>query len=264
MQISKTPSAPCWADLSTPDADAARLFYEALFGWRSRPVEAPCADGYSMFALDAEDGHLVAGIGPVADQRQPAAWLPYFQSSGIDAVTARVGGNGGRVVAGPMPVLEQGRLAVCQDAAGAEFGLWEPLAHAGFEAVNVPSSFCWFELLTRDGPRAVDFYQSVLGWGTRQRSFGEGARYTEWTVADEAFGGMVDMSTGEFPPEVPSHWNLYVAVDAPDATAARCQELGGRVLVAPTTLPTGRFAILADPQGAAFSVMHFTEPAGGF
>ncbi|GAA2313022.1 VOC family protein [Streptomyces kunmingensis] len=260
MQISKTPSAPCWADLSTTDTDGARIFYEALFGWRSRLVEDQATDGYSMFALDAEDGQLVAGVGPVSDPRQPSAWLPYFQSSGVEAVTARVRGNRGRVLAGPVPTLGQGRLAVCQDPSGAQFGLWEPLRHAGFEAVNVPSSFCWFELLTRDGPGAVDFYQSVLGWGTRQRPFGDGgqATYTEWTVADEAFGGVVDMSTGQFRPEVPSHWNLYVAVDAPDATAARCEELGGRVLVAPTTIPTGRFALLADPQGAAFAVMHFT------
>ncbi|WP_394434796.1 VOC family protein [Streptomyces sp. SGAir0957] len=262
MQISKTPSAPCWADLSTPDPDGARGFYEALFGWRARPADGPAADGYGMFALDAEDGHLVAGVGPAAEPREPAAWLPYFQSSGIDAVTARVDGNGGRVVAGPAPVAGQGRVAVCQDAAGAPFGLWDPLAHAGFEVVNVPSSFCWFELLTRDGAGAVDFYQAVLGWGTRQRPFGgDGATYTEWTVADDAFGGMVDMSTGPadaFPLELPSHWNLYVAVDAPDATAARCEELGGRVLMAPTTIPTGRSAVLADPQGATFSVMHYT------
>ncbi|MFJ9036218.1 VOC family protein [Streptomyces sp. NPDC102406] len=258
MQISKTPSAPCWADLSTTDPDAARFFYEALFGWRTRPVEGARNDGYGMFALDAEDGHLVAGSGPVSDPRRPAAWLPYFQSSGIDAVTARVRGNRGRVLAGPVPVLGQGRSAVCQDPGGAAFGLWDPLAHAGFEAVNVPSSFCWFELLTRDGPGAVDFYQSVLGWGTRGRPPGDGAPYTEWTVADEAFGGMVDMSTQEFPPGMPAQWNLYVAVDAPDATAARCEELGGQVLVAPTTTPVGRFARLADPQGAAFSVLRLT------
>ncbi|MFI7386795.1 VOC family protein [Streptomyces sp. NPDC049813] len=261
VQISKTPSAPCWADLSTPDTDAARAFYEALFGWRSRPAGGQAADGYRMFALDAQDGHLVAGVGPVSDPREPARWLPYFQSSGAEAVAARVRGNRGRVVAGPVPALGQGRLAVCQDPAGAGFGLWEPLAHAGFEAVNVPSSFCWFELLTRDPAGAVDFYQAVLGWGTRRRPAGDAGpgAYTQWTVAGDAFGGLVDVAAQEFPPEVPApHWNLYVAVDAPDATAARCAELGGRVLLAPRQVATGRFAILADPQGAVFSVMHGT------
>ncbi|MET9495520.1 VOC family protein [Streptomyces sp. NPDC006552] len=258
MQISKTPSAPCWAELSTPDPGAARAFYEALFGWRSRPAEGAAGDEYRMFALDTEDGHLVAGVGPVSGPRRSAGWLPYFQSSGAEAVAARVRGNGGQVVAGPVPAPGQGRQALCQDPAGAAFGLWEPLAHAGFEAVNVPSSFCWFELLTRDPAGAVDFYQAVLGWGTRPWPAGASGpdAYTQWTVADDAFGGMVDMSAGPFAPGTPPHWNLYVAADAPDATAARCAELGGRVLVAPTTVPTGRFALLADPQGATFSVMH--------
>lgn len=260
MKISKTPSAPCWADLSTTDTDAARLFYEALFGWGSRVVADPAAGGYGMFALGAGDGPQVAGVGQVMSPRQPPAWLPYFQSSGIDAVTARVGGNGGRVVAGPKGVREQGRLAVCQDPAGAAFGLWEPLEHAGFGTVNEPGSFCWFELLTRDGAGAVDFYQSVLGWGAVRRGGEEradGCAYTDWTVADEAFGGMVDMSTGRIPPAAPSHWNLYVAAADPDAAAARCAELGGRVLAPPATASLGRFATLADPQGAVFSVMRF-------
>ncbi|MFI5663912.1 VOC family protein [Streptomyces sp. NPDC051684] len=252
MKISKTPSAPCWAELSTTEPEAARYFYEALFGWRTRSSDDPTVGGHGRFSLDSPDGPKVAGVGPVMRPGQPAAWLPYFQSSGIDAVTARVRGNDGRVVSGPIGVLDEGRLAVCQDPAGAAFGLWEPQEHAGFEVVNVPSSFCWFELLTRDGAGAVDFYQSVLGWGAQRH---EG--YTEWSVADEPFGGMVDMSTGQFPPEVPSHWNLYVAVDDPDAVAERCTELSGQVLVAPTDIEPGRFAMLADPQGAAFSVMRF-------
>src|SRR3954468_23249403 len=105
VQISKTPSAPCWADLTTPDPDAARGFYEALFGWRSRLADDPATDGYGMFALDAEDGQLVAGVGPAAGPQESASWLPYFQTSGIDAVTARARGNRGRVLAGPLPAL---------------------------------------------------------------------------------------------------------------------------------------------------------------
>ncbi|MFZ3557013.1 MULTISPECIES: VOC family protein [unclassified Streptomyces] len=252
MKISKTPSAPCWAELSTTEPEAARYFYEALFGWRTRPSDDPTVGGHGRFSLDSPDGPKVAGVGPVLRPGQPAAWLPYFQSSGIDAVTARVRGNDGRVVSGPIGVEEEGRLAVCQDPAGAAFGLWEPQEHAGFEVVNVPSSFCWFELRTWDRPGAVDFYQSVLGWGARRQD-----DYTEWSVADEPFGGMLDMSAVQFPPEVRSHWNLYVAVDDPDAVAERCTELSGQVLVEPTTIEPGRFAALADPQGAAFSVMRF-------
>ena len=37
-----------------------------------------------------------------------------------------------------------------------------------------------------------------------------------------------------------------------DRAAARAAELGGAVLLPPMDIPVGRFAILADPQGAVF------------
>jgi predicted enzyme related to lactoylglutathione lyase len=39
-----------------------------------------------------------------------------------------------------------------------------------------------------------------------------------------------------------------------DATAATADELGGRVLAAPFDAPGFRRAVLADPEGAEFSV----------
>ncbi|RVU26285.1 VOC family protein [Streptomyces antnestii] len=254
MKISKTPSAPCWVDLSTPDTDGARLFYEGLFGWRGEVVPDPRAGGYGMFA--GPGGALVGGFGPTRSPKQPAAWLPYFQSAGVDAVVARVKGNGGSVVAGPMGVMEQGKLAVCQDPAGAAFGLWQPVKHPGFGVVNEPVSVCWFELLTRDPAGSEDFYQSILGWGARRRHLEQG-EYTEWSVDAETFGGMLDTASDSFPEELPAHWMVYLAVADADATAARCKELGGQILVHPTTIEPGRFSVLADPRGASFAVITY-------
>ena len=46
-----------------------------------------------------------------------------------------------------------------------------------------------------------------------------------------------------------------------DATAAQAKKLGGKVLHGPQDIPTvGRFAVIADPQGASLSL--FT-PGGG-
>ncbi|MCX5081267.1 VOC family protein [Streptomyces sp. NPDC056121] len=255
MKISKTPSAPCWADLSTPDTDAARLFYEGLLGWRSEVVSDPRSQTYGLFRSGEE---LVAGIGPTRSPKEPSAWLPYYQSAGVDAVIARVKGNGGTVVTGPETIAEDGVFAVCQDPSGAAFGLWQPITNTGFGVVNAPGSFCWFELLTRDPDGSIDFYQSVLGWGAKRHPYGGGGTYTEWSVDDEPFGGMLDTTSGSFPEDLPAHWMVYVAVEDTDATAARCKELGGQILVHPTTIEPGRFAVLADPQGASFAVITYT------
>jgi predicted enzyme related to lactoylglutathione lyase len=47
-----------------------------------------------------------------------------------------------------------------------------------------------------------------------------------------------------------------------DASADRAQELGAQVLLPPMDIPVGRFAILRDPTGAAFTITAF--PAGPF
>lgn len=255
MKISKTPSAPCWADLSTPDTDAARLFYQGLLGWRSEVVSDPQSEAYGLFRSGDE---LVAGIGPTRSPKEPSAWLPYYQSAGVDAVIARVKGNGGTVVKGPETIAEDGVFAVCQDLSGAAFGLWQPITNTGFGVVNAPGSFCWFELLTRDPDGSKDFYQSVLGWGAKRHPYGGGGTYTEWSVDTEPFGGMLDTASGSFPESLPAHWMVYVAVKDTDATAARCKQLGGQILVHPTTIEPGRFAVLADPQGASFAVITYT------
>ncbi|MFD4650317.1 MULTISPECIES: VOC family protein [unclassified Streptomyces] len=255
MKISKTPSAPCWADLSTPDTDAARLFYQGLLGWRSEVVSDPQSEAYGLFRSGDE---LVAGIGPTRSPKEPSAWLPYYQSAGVDAVIARVKGNGGTVVKGPETIAEDGVFAVCQDPSGAAFGLWQPITNTGFGVVNAPGSFCWFELLTRDPDGSKDFYQSVLGWGAKRHPYGGGGTYTEWSVDTEPFGGMLDTASGSFPESLPAHWMVYVAVKDTDATAARCKQLGGQILVHPTTIEPGRFAVLADPQGASFAVITYT------
>jgi hypothetical protein len=47
-----------------------------------------------------------------------------------------------------------------------------------------------------------------------------------------------------------------------DASAAKAASLGAKTFVPPTDIPgTGRFAVLADPQGATFSIVTFDKPA---
>jgi predicted enzyme related to lactoylglutathione lyase len=48
---------------------------------------------------------------------------------------------------------------------------------------------------------------------------------------------------------------VYFAVDDCDATAAKAKELGGTVMQEPMDIPAGRMALIADPQGATFSVI---------
>jgi len=86
-------------------------------------------------------------------------------------------------------------------------------------------------------------------------------KYTLWKVGDQMVAGGMPMGD-EFPAEVPSYWAVYFAVDDADATAQRATELGGTVIRQPSDIPdVGRFAVLADPQGAVFSILKASQPA---
>jgi uncharacterized protein len=69
---------------------------------------------------------------------------------------------------------------------------------------------------------------------------------------DRSNGGIRPQS--EMEAGIPPNWVPYFAVERTDDSVAKAGELGGRVLVEPMTVPAGRFATIADPQGAVFAV----------
>lgn len=109
---------------------------------------------------------------------------------------------------------------------------------------------CWYELCTADPAAAQAFYGPVLGWAFQDAGM-EGFSYTLAMAGAEMVAGVMDPGQ-----PMPEFWMLYFAVDDIDAACARVSALGGQVYRAPEDIPgTGRFAVLADPQGAAFGLL---------
>jgi len=114
----------------------------------------------------------------------------------------------------------------------------------------------WSELVTPDVEAAKAFYAELFGWDLDTAPM-EGTDYTVVKVAGKAVGGMMK-TPPNMPPGVPPHWGLYITVEDVQATVAKIQELGGSVWVPPTDIPkVGTFAVVADPQGAVFSVIRY-------
>ena len=60
---------------------------------------------------------------------------------------------------------------------------------------------------------------------------------------------------------LPPHWLVYFAVDDCDAKVQKATELGAKVMKPADDIPgVGRFAILFDPQGAAFAIIKLDNP----
>lgn len=106
---------------------------------------------------------------------------------------------------------------------------------------------CWFELLTNDRNAAIDFYQTVFGWGASDFRAGE-RPYTLWLNGDAPIGGGMDMPAS-VPKGVPPHWLTYVSTPDLDAFVAKAKELGGAILNRLDISDVGLIAIVGDPAG---------------
>src|SRR5688572_1161403 len=167
---------PGWLDLMTPDLEAAKKFYGGLFGW-SFIDGTPETGHYTLCTLK---GRNVAGMGKQDENAPfPTSWSMYFIVDDIDATAKLVNERGGKVVVGPMKVMNEGRMAVCIDPTGAQFGLWQAKAHHGSEIVSEPGTMTWHEVNTQSAEKAKDFYASVMGLQA-QKVAGEGIEY--WTL----------------------------------------------------------------------------------
>ncbi len=259
MQIDSYPQGtPCWFDLGTPDLMGAVAFYSALFGWDVE-VGPPEIGHYSMARLGGRD---VVGM---ADQQGPgpAAWSTYLAVDDLDVTLRRAVEHGALVLVAPTDVMEAGRFAVVADPGGAVVSFWQALGHLGAGVMGAPGSVLWSELTTRVVDESLAFYRDVVGLTSVQGDSTMG-EYHELLRADgRTVAGLMAMSNDVWDDDVPNHWMIYFASDDPDATASRCVELGGSVVVPPTGIPPGRFAVLSDPQGAVFSIMRFDLPVTG-
>jgi len=249
---SYAPGTFCWADLGTPDAVAAKRFYTTLFGWAAE--DRPMGPG-AFYTMLTHQGRAVAALyaQDPAPGAGPAHWLSYISVTSANDSARRTRELGGSVVLEPFDVLDVGRMARVQDGTGAVVALWQPRRHAGAGLIGETGAMCWNELATTDTARAEAFYAELLGWRADTRELG-GTRYTTFTRDEAPCGGMLPIDPAWGP--VPPHWLVYFAVSDCDGQVALVQSLGGAVRVPPSDVPgVGRFAVVADPQGATFAIV---------
>jgi len=230
-------------ELMTSDVDAARAFYTALLGWS---WEAVPMDGMTYWLCKAGE-HSVGGLMSLMGSPMPA-WSTYLAVPDVDAGVAAFLANGGAQYVAPMDIPGVGRWACVADPQGAVLMLF---TGDGSEEPPLPErppmgTVCWETLNTTDVEAAIAFY----------------TRVTPLTRGD--FGGMPVLKAADgaavadvenVAPGVPPHWLLHFAVADLAASRARVQQLGGSVMVPEIPIPgVGTIAIVADPQGAAFSL----------
>ena len=115
-----------------------------------------------------------------------------------------------------------------------------------------PTSFIWYELMTTDMDAAIPFYSKVVGW--RPQAYEKSpVRYTVMNAGDRGVGGVMPLPDDYRKAGGKPAWVGYIYSDDVDKSVESVKRAGGSVMRAPADIPEiGRFAVVADPQGAVF------------
>lgn len=246
----------CWPELATRDLKAAQAFYGDLLGWRANEISSAMGNYVICSSGDRQTAGLCAQSDEQRQQGIPSNWLSYISVANADSTVAKAKGLGAQILMEPCDVMEEGRMALIQDPAGATFALWQAKNHKGVGAYLEPNALCWTELATTNAKEAQSFYTHLFGW-TVQPSSDPTMPYFEWVLDGAHFGGMMEINEQWGPSwkQIPSHWMVYFMVKDVDERTARAEALGATILVSPRDIPkVGRFAVIEDPQGAVFSL----------
>ncbi|MCK4773621.1 MAG: VOC family protein [Candidatus Krumholzibacteria bacterium] len=254
------PNTFCWPELATSDPQAAKKFYGGLMGWSFKDNPAGPDMVYTMVLKgDKYVGALYAITEEMKTQGVPPNWLSYVSVTNADETAKKAEELGGKIIKECCDVMDEGRMALLQDPAGAVFAIWQPKSALGAQLVNEHGALTWNELMTGDVDRAGKFYTDLFGWGSDTADMG-GFNYTSFTNGERPAGGMMQIDPKTMG-DVPPHWLVYFAVDDCDGAAETIKKLGGTVVAPPRNIPeVGRFCVAVDPQGAAFAVIKLLNP----
>ena len=104
------PGAIIWTDLTIPNADFIRDFYEAVVGWKASPLNGD----YEM--CDPETGQPVAGVCHAmgVNAELPPQWLIYVAVADLEQSLKQCTQRGGKII-----TRHSAKYCVIEDPAGA-------------------------------------------------------------------------------------------------------------------------------------------------
>jgi len=121
-QLVNEPGTYCWSELMTDELAAAKVFYNAVFGWDAETQGPEGPGGYTEWKVG---GRSVGGMMAKPDAMPadtPSFWGVYFAVADTDASVSRARGLGASVLM-PATDIEPGRFATLSDPGGAMFNV---------------------------------------------------------------------------------------------------------------------------------------------
>lgn len=250
------PGKVIWNDLITEDVTSAKRFYGGLFDWTFE--DARTRDGADY--VIARDGETyvagILGVPPRPDGSKVTRWLPYMSVDSVDGALERSVSAGAQVAVDARNV-NVGRVAAIVDPDGAVIGIARSKIGDPDDRTTrpAPGRVVWSELLSSDPAAAAEFYKLLAGLESEVIDR-RGGEYTMLSRDGVNRAGILALPNEQIEPA----WLTYIGVSDPLAAVARVEELGGKVLVAPSPdLRDGEMAIVTDPAGAVLVLQKTTS-----
>lgn len=245
-----------WTDLVTPDLDGAKRFYGALFGWTFRDVP-----GDPNYVLALLNGDPVGGLFQKAlppGQAQRPTWLTFLAVRDVAAVQETALRHGGKVLVNSHNYPQRGRQAVLADPDGAVLAVLAAEGGDPPDSLAAPGEWIWSSLLVKDPQQETAFYKSLFGYEVYDLASEGDAQHYILSSDGYARAGLNALPADSMRRH--PHWLNFVRVTDAANTAKKAAALGGRVLVEPRIdRHGGQLAVLADPSGAPFGVMEWSD-----
>jgi predicted enzyme related to lactoylglutathione lyase len=126
---------------------------------------------------------------------------------------------------------------------------------------TVRGRFVWHELVTTDPKSAGAFFSRIIGW--KPKPWGNDNSYTLFMSGSHQRAGLMTIPEEARKEGAPPSWLTYIGTPNVDETARLATSLGATIKMPPADIPTvGRYAVMADPQGAVFGLYTPNRPTG--
>jgi uncharacterized protein len=246
-----------WADLVTPDLAVAEHFYGGLFGWTFQTIHS----GATNYAIAVQGERAVGGILqkaiPAGEHRQ-SAWLTFIAVTDVDATKRTALAHGAKVLADARSYPLRGRQAVISDPQGAVFAVLASSSGDSPDFLAAPGEWIWSSLLSKDIDAEAAFYQDVFAYDVFDTATDDGLEHV--ILSSDNFARASANALPVDSKRRRAHWLNFVRVESTADAVSRVVGLGGRVLVEPhVDRHGGMVAIVADPAGAPFGLMEWTD-----
>ena len=241
-----------WADLFTSDYNRSRDFYVDLFGLEWRPL-VEGSEPYGLFYLD---GVPVAGLvyrkAPDGNETY-GRWIHYISVPDVAAAETLMVNRGGKQVLDIQSYARRGDFAIVAGPDGALVGLMRSSSGDPGDYRAEPGDFIWRELFTANVDESAKLYAALCNCSAYPRDDAPGHYLLEsQNYLRAGISPLVD------PTDAPG-WLGFVRVSDIAAVTRRAEELGGKVILAPTDdIADGTLAVIRDPAGGYLGLLSWS------